>query len=72
MNTKGIIEVTVGCRLRKKHCRMSGDGSGEMLVARGGRVVEMAARGAQPQCERRRPVDERIRRGIQVGGARSG
>jgi len=51
---------------------MSGDGSGEMLVARGGRVVEMAARGARPQCERSRPVDERIRRGIQVGGARSG
>lgn len=72
MNSKGIIEVIVGCRLRKKHCGMSADGSGQILVARGGRVVEMAARGAQPQCEGRRPVEERIRRQIQVGGARSG
>jgi len=27
LNSKGIMEVTVGCRLRKKRCRMAVDGS---------------------------------------------
>jgi len=28
VNSKGIMEVTVGCRLRKKQRRMAADGSG--------------------------------------------
>jgi len=28
VNSKGIMEMTVGCRLRKKRCRMAADGSG--------------------------------------------
>ena len=28
VNSKGIMEVTLGCRLRKKRRRMAADGSG--------------------------------------------
>ena len=30
VNSKGIMEVTVGCRLRKKRHRMAADGSGQI------------------------------------------
>jgi len=49
---------------------MEADGSGQIQVARGGRVAEMAAGRAQLQGVGRRPVDEKLRGRIQGGGIR--
>ena len=72
VNSKGIMEVTVGRGLKKAQRRMSADGSGQISVASGERESGRAARCAQLVRVGRRPVDEKIRGRIQQEDAGRG
>jgi len=72
VNSKGIMEVTVGRGLKKAQCRISADGSGQIYVPRGYRGSGRAAGCAQWVRVGRRPVNEKIRGRIQQEGAGRG
>jgi len=72
VNSKGIMEVTIGLGLRKPQRRMSVDGSGQIYLTRGARVSGRATRCAQLVRVGRSPLDEKIRGRIQQEGARRG
>jgi len=72
VNSKGIMEVTVGRGLKKAHRRMSADRSGQILFGRDERGSGRAAGCAQWATVGRRPVDEKIRGRIQQESAGRG
>jgi len=75
VNSKGIMEVTVGCRQRKGRRRMVADGSGWKRTDLGRQRCEGSRdsrRMHAPIRSRQGPVDERIRGRIQGGGTRRG
>ena len=53
MNRKGIMEVTVGCRLRKKRRRMAADGSGWKRTDLGHQRCEGSRDGHQTRANAR-------------------
>jgi len=61
VSSKGIMEVTLGCRLRQKRCRMAADGSGWKPTdldrqrwegSRDGRLTRTTARSRQEASRR--------------------
>jgi len=53
VNRKGIMEVTVGCRLRKKRRRMAADGSGWKRTDLGRQRCEGSRDGHQTRANAR-------------------
>jgi len=73
VNGKGIMEMTVGCTLRKKRRRMAADGSGWKRTDLGRQRCEGSRDGRRTRAtarSRQEALDERIRGRIQGGGTR--